>query len=301
MSGHAHASALHLRWHMGPGYLAVLVILLGTAASIGAMHADAAVFRAIQVYSHVVPDALFAAFWQSATFAGDGLAAVALCAILVLVRPPAVWAALVGLAPATLLLRAGKILLAVERPALVLAQEHITVLGPVLHHGSFPSGHSMAAGLLAGVVVLAAPPGREARGRRAALRVVVCALAVLVALSRVAVGAHWPTDVAAGLSIGWLCAWIGWTVVAHAQWPRAPQLRALAAVIVIVCAGLLFGMPMGLPAATPFRYTLALVAIVLALVALARAARDWRQPVQRPDLPAGFDGTERPRPGSRSG
>lgn len=289
----------HLRWHMGPGYLAVLVVLLGTAASIGAMHADVALFAAIQAYSHVVPDALFAAFWQSATFAGDGLAAVALCGILVLVRPMAVWAAVVGLAPATLLLRAGKVLLAVERPALVLAPEHITVLGPVLHHGSFPSGHSMAAGLLAGVVVLAAPPGRPARARRVALRIVVCTLALLVALSRVVVGAHWPTDVAAGLAIGWLCAWIGWTLVAQARWPRAPQSRAVAAVIVIVCAGLLFAHPMGLPAATPFRYTLAAAAIVLSLVALAHARRDWRG-LQRPDLLPGPGGTDRPSPGARS-
>jgi membrane-associated phospholipid phosphatase len=287
---------------MGPGYLVVLVVLLGTAASIGAMHADVAVFHAIQAASHVVPDAAFAAFWQSVTFAGDGLAAVALCGILVLVRPPAVWAALVGLAPATILLRTGKVLLDVQRPALTLVQEHITILGPVLHHGSFPSGHSMAAGLLAGVVVLAAPPGREARWRRALLRIVVCALAMLVALSRVAVGAHWPTDIATGLAIGWLGAWIGWTAVHDVAWARRPELRMLAAVIVIVCAVLLFGHPMGLPAATPFRYTLAIVAIVLALAALVDARQQWRAAVsQRPDLLPGPGGTDRPRPGSRSG
>jgi membrane-associated phospholipid phosphatase len=281
----------------------VLVVLLGTAASIGAAHADVAIFHALQAWSHWVPDAVFVAFWQSATFAGDGLAVAALCAILVLVRPPAVWALLVGVIPATLLLRAGKVLLGVDRPALVLTHDHITVLGPLLQHGSFPSGHAMAAGLLAGVVVLAAPQGAAARHRRIALRIVVCALALLVAWSRVAVGAHWPTDIATGLAIGWLCAWIGWTLAGEAAWSHTSSLRMTAAVIIAVCGGLLFAHPVGLPAATPFRYTLAGVTIVLALAALRQALRARRatrpQDAAQRDLLPGPGGIERSSPGSR--
>jgi membrane-associated phospholipid phosphatase len=290
---------------MGPGYLAVLVLLLAIAAAIGAAHADQALFHALQAYSHVVPALVFVAFWQSTTFAGDGLAVAALCAILVLVRPPAVWAVLVGLIPATILLRAGKSLLGVDRPAYVLVHDHITVLGPLLEHGSFPSGHAMAAGLLAGVVVLAAPGGEAATRRRIALRVVVCALALLVAWSRIAVGAHWPTDIAAGLAIGWLCAWIGWTIASEAAWAHTSQARAVAAAVIIVCAALLFAHPLGLPAATPFRYTLAVVALVLALVALVRSTHAWRSArataPQPRDLLPGPGGIERPRPGSRPG
>jgi hypothetical protein len=123
------------------------------------------------------------------------------------------------------------------------------------------------------------------------------------------VGAHWPTDIAAGLAIGWLGAWMGWMAVGDAAWTQSARMQAIAAALIAVCAGLLFGHPVGLPAATPFRYTLAAVALLLALMALHRALRRWRAERAAPgahtrrqrDLLPGPGGTERPRPGSRPG
>jgi undecaprenyl-diphosphatase len=63
--------------------------------------------------------------------------------------------------------------------------------------GSFPSGH--AASAFAGAL---------AAGRLfPAARVVWWALAALIAVSRVYVGAHWPTDVLAGALLGIATAW----------------------------------------------------------------------------------------------
>src|SRR5205085_1452668 len=140
----------------------------------------------------------------------------------------AAWAGLVAAVPGTLVLNSLKAWIAVDRPALVLMHDGVTVLGPALHHGSFPSGHSVAAGILAGIVFLAYP--------HTALRVAGMLAALLVALSRAAVGVHWPIDIAVGLALGWLCAWIGWQLAGEARWPCTPQARVLVSAIIGGCA-----------------------------------------------------------------
>lgn len=67
---------------------------------------------------------------------------------------------------------------------------------------SFPSGHTCAA-FAAGIVWMRTLPWRW--GRAAAVL-----LAVLMGLSRLYVGVHYPTDVLVGAAIGTLCAWTAW-------------------------------------------------------------------------------------------
>jgi len=68
---------------------------------------------------------------------------------------------------------------------------------------SFPSGH--AASSVAGAVTLARlwPGGR----------LVLWLLAVLVALSRIYVGVHYPMDVLGGAALGLVCAWVAHRVM----------------------------------------------------------------------------------------
>jgi len=253
-------------WHMTRAYAAWLAVMLAAAIAVAATGSNVVVFRAIQSGSHAVPAPLFEAFWQSATYAGDGLAVFALATLLLWRRPDAAWAGMIAALPGTLLLNGLKALLPVDRPALVLLNDGVTVLGPALHHGSFPSGHSVAAGILAGIVFLAF--------RHPALRALGILTALLIGLSRAAVGVHWPLDIAAGLSIGWLCAWLGWQFAGDMPWARTPRARAIASVVLGGCAvGLLFH-PVGLPAATPFRVALSGLGTVLALATLVRALRD---------------------------
>ncbi|MCZ4339842.1 phosphatase PAP2 family protein [Shewanella colwelliana] len=80
-----------------------------------------------------------------------------------------------------------------SRPASLLAQLHI--VGDARHSNSFPSGHTATIFLLAGTVFLSST--------RQLSRILLLSLAVLVGLSRVSVGAHWPIDVALGAVIGW--------------------------------------------------------------------------------------------------
>ena len=67
---------------------------------------------------------------------------------------------------------------------------------------SFPSGHTCAA-FAAGIAWAKALPWRWGR-------IGAVALAVLMGLSRLYVGVHYPTDVLAGALIGTLCAWAAW-------------------------------------------------------------------------------------------
>lgn len=70
---------------------------------------------------------------------------------------------------------------------------------------SFPSGHSTTVGAVAGLFALFFPR----------LRVVIVPLAVVLVLSRVAVGAHYPSDVVAGLALGWAFAWLAAAIFAR--------------------------------------------------------------------------------------
>lgn len=67
---------------------------------------------------------------------------------------------------------------------------------------SFPSGHTCAAFAAAMVWVRTLPQKRD--------RIIVAVMAVLMGLSRLYVGVHYPTDVLAGAVIGSLCAWAAW-------------------------------------------------------------------------------------------
>jgi len=255
-------------WRMSRAYAAWLAIALAAALLIALGGGNVTAFRAIQSASHVVPTPIFEAFWQSVTYAGDGLAVFAIAAVVLWQRPDAAWAGIIASVPGTLLLHGLKALLPVDRPALVLMNDGITVLGPALHHGSFPSGHSVAAGILGGIVYLAY--------RHPLARTLGMIAALLVALSRAVVGVHWPLDIAVGFAIGWVCAWVGWQLAGEQAWARTPRARVIASAILGGCAIGVYFHPMGLPAATPFRYALASLGLTLSGVSLARGLAEWR-------------------------
>jgi len=79
---------------------------------------------------------------------------------------------------------------------------------------SFPSGHAMNAMLVYLTLALVASRLQSGRAVPRVLLVVAVTLSVLVGLTRVYLGVHWPTDVFAGWALGatWATAWVGWAV-----------------------------------------------------------------------------------------
>ena len=170
--------------------------------------------------------------WANLTVLGDTLVALALCLLLWRRRPDLLWAVLFAALLATLWARGFKPLLEVPRPPAVL--EGLHVIGPAYKANSFPSGHATTAFTLAGLLVLAFGWRSWASG--------AVVVAALVAISRAAVGVHWPLDILAGAFGGWLAAaaglWLANRTLAFGtrpwvQWTLGVLLTACAAVLVI--------------------------------------------------------------------
>lgn len=91
-----------------------------------------------------------------------------------------------------------KLIVARPRPTI----EHLAHLTSL----SYPSEHTTQAAAIYLAIASLLTQGRSAQWRWTALTVAVI-IALLVALSRVFLGVHYPTDVTAGLLLGWL-----WTI-----------------------------------------------------------------------------------------
>lgn len=220
---------------------------------------DATTNRTLFLALNGLADHLPAAFWSDLTVLGDTLVALCLMLLFLRRRPDLALAGLIAALPATLISHGLKNGLAVMRPVAVLGDQ-VHVIGPYLRAGAFPSGHTTTAFVLAAVLTL----GLRARGAAPAL----LALAGLVALSRIAVGAHWPLDIAGGVLCGWLSGVIGLHLARrHAAALTRPGVIAVVRLVLLACAlALLVRHESAYPLARPFEQTFALAVLVFHLL-----------------------------------
>lgn len=144
-----------------------------------------------------------AAVWTGFSLMGNGWGILGLTAPLLLAAPRLMWAWICAAPFATAFARSGKSLLVSPRPAAEIDEARMRIVGEVLHNVSMPSGHTTTAFAVATAIYFALTPAQRKRHWWILL------LACGTALSRIAVGAHWPGDVAVGISLGLLSGLLG--------------------------------------------------------------------------------------------
>lgn len=148
-------------------------------------------------------------FWSHATVLGDTTIALLLIMPLLVRKPQWSMQFLFAAVFATLYAHGMKELFSSLRPPAVLSAEQFHLIGFALKNNSFPSGHTTTIFLLAGWLCMAVLSGWR--------RIAVLLLALLVGLSRIACGVHWPLDVLGAIAGGWLCALAGISLAHHWQ------------------------------------------------------------------------------------
>ncbi len=252
------AEAFPVRWAVVPP--AVLLLL---AAVVFLSGANQALFlEANQLLARAASPAV----WSAITLSGSVLGAMALLAPSLKTRPRLLASAFLAAPLATLFSEGGKQAFDLMRPAGVLAAESFNLIGQKLYVHSFPSGHATTAGLAAAAIVLAWP---DQAGR---LRTALVALpaAVLIILSRLAVGAHWPLDLLVGAAGGWACGALGvWLSGRLRFWERPGGVRVMATIVLATSLSLLF-IKLGYPDARLYQIGLGAWGIGGAAAALMR-------------------------------
>lgn len=179
-----------------------VLLVIGFVTSLSALAINPHQYVATQTSSFITLNGLFSHvpdfLWFNLTFMGDALVALPIMSFFCLLNPRT-WAAFFAAVPAAMTLsHVGKSLFAIPRPAAVLEQNSFNIIGDTLTaHTSFPSGHTITVFTVIFVVIFT----NDYFKKRGAL-IAIFSFAILVALSRVAVGAHWPFDLILGAIFG---------------------------------------------------------------------------------------------------
>jgi len=184
-----------------------------------------AVFRPLNSAWAHIPDWLA----ECITFSGDTLFALALLLLAARRFPQLIWLALPNALIATVLSRGLKALFNAARPGAILPADNFHLVGPLYLTHSFPSGHTVTAFVTFGTFAWLLP--------RNWMRWCAFVLALLVGLSRVGVGAHWPMDVVAGMGVGTLAVLLGAPLAQRwQQWGLSAPVHFLSVAALAACA-----------------------------------------------------------------
>jgi membrane-associated phospholipid phosphatase len=176
--------------------------------------------------------------WTGFSLMGNAWGLLALTAPLLWRAPRTLWAWLCAAPFAMAFARLGKDLLESPRPAARIDNDLLRIVGEALHNASMPSGHTLTAFSVASAVYFSWSAAQRPRGAW-----LLWVLAFATGLSRVAVGAHWPGDVAVGLCLGVWAGLLGNALLRRvpSTWChcRHPALRTVAALITVAAYVLL--------------------------------------------------------------
>lgn len=251
-----------ISWREPRVWLVPLLALTGMAILI-ASDTNRSLFLYLNGLGALASDVL----WQNLTVLGGTLAGLTLLAPLIGRRPDILWSLALAAILATLWVHGLKGPIDHIRPPAVIPPELLHVIGPAHHYGSFPSGHSTTIFAVAGILSLYL--------RQGSLTWLLAAVALLIGLSRVAVGVHWPLDVLGGAFGGWLSAVLGTLLAQHWHWGVSRSGKWILGLALTACAlALLISPDTSYPDAIMLQRGLALVCL-LPVMQLA-FTRKWR-------------------------
>lgn len=212
-------------------------------------------FRLLNTATQQLPNL----FWVGFNMLGNGWGVFALLCPLLILAPRALLATLCAGALAGVLSRTFKLSLQFPRPASVLDPTSFHIVGNPLTSLAMPSGHTLTAFALATALYFSVPHAK----RKYAVWLFV--LAALAGLARVAVGAHWPADVLAGMSVGLFSGMVGVSLAQRIPdrllAPQAWPLR-VASVGAALCIYILLADRIDFNETRPFQYFAATVATI---------------------------------------
>ncbi len=214
-------------------------------------------------YSINATSSMLGGMWAHITVFGDGLVVAVLLIPFLRKRPDILWAMLWTVIVFNIILHSLKSGLDVPRPPFVLPGDGFFIIGPAYSRHSFPSGHTATAFAYAGVLAFAL--------RNKWMRAGLFTAALLVGLSRIGVGVHWPADVCAGLIVGWGGAWIGWKIADRISIGTGLLFQLIfGALLIAAAAVLLFDYHTKYPQADWLRYAVGGVMLVWGIVDYTR-------------------------------
>ena len=193
--------------------LATLLIAAGVFTECSDWHP--ALMLALNQAASELPDI----FWSCITMSGLGWAVLILVSIMHrgdLGARIVLTAFIIG----SIVTHALKPLLSLPRPGEILPLNLIHFVGePVINYYSMPSGHALAALTMGTLWACLIRSQQLPRWLESLSRITV----IMIAFSRIAVGAHWPADVMVGSGLGLIVGWLAWRF--PFAWPR-PHFQA---------------------------------------------------------------------------
>lgn len=172
------------------GLLLLLSAILITGGLISALNQDQALFYKLNQSLRFLPDAI----WMNISNLGTTMAGAALLSVLTRKHPVLLLHLLLTGLACTLLIYFLKGSLGVIRPHLLLDTGSFHFITTQITSGARPSGHATTAFFLLGTAMTL----KTALWLRSSLLL----LALIIALSRIAIGVHWPLDLIWGAAIG---------------------------------------------------------------------------------------------------
>lgn len=198
-------------------------------------------------------------FWAIITLFGDGLFAAVLLFPFLKKRPDIIWSVLIASFFYMIILHSMKRIMDIPRPAGVLSSDTVYIIGKRFTRHAFPSGHTTTIFTLMGVIAFSF--------RKNSLYVWSIIFALLVAFSRIAVGAHWPGDVLGGAMLGWFCAWVGVSLADRSRWGYSRTSQIIYGIVLLICTvDLLVLYNTHYPLADPAKWIIGFVCLIFGLI-----------------------------------